>query len=44
MSLLREIQGSAIDSKAGIASLLRKCKVLAARLGIPNFEYAWITS
>jgi len=33
MSLLREIQNSAIDANEPIATLLRKCKVLAARLG-----------
>lgn len=43
MSLLREIQDSAIDSKADLASLLRKCKVLAARLGSAEFR-AWVDS
>lgn len=32
MSLLRDIQNSAIDSKNDISTLLRQCKVLAARL------------
>lgn len=41
MSLLREIQSAAIDSKTDIASLLRKCKVLAARLGSIEFR-AWV--
>lgn len=41
MSLLREIQDSAIDSKADLASLLRKCKVLAARLGSAEFR-EWV--
>lgn len=43
MSLLREIQDSAIDSKTDLASLLRKCKVLAARLGSPEFR-TWVDS
>lgn len=38
MSLLREIQDAAIDSKTELAVLLRKCKVLAARLGNPEFK------
>ncbi len=33
MSLLREIQDAAIDSDAPITDLLRRCKILAARLG-----------
>lgn len=33
MSLLRDIQNSAIDSKTDISMLLRQCKVLATRLG-----------
>jgi hypothetical protein len=41
MSLLREIQNSAIDSKTDLASLLRKCKVLAARLGSAEFR-KWV--
>ena len=41
MSLLREIQSSAIDSKTNLASLLRKCKVLAARLGNAEFG-TWV--
>lgn len=41
MSLLREIQSAAIDSKTDLASLLRKCKVLAARLGSVEFR-AWV--
>lgn len=43
MSLLREIQDAAIDSKADLASLLRKCKVLAARLGSEEFK-SWVDS
>lgn len=38
MSLLREIQNSAIDSSTDISTLLRKCKVLAARLGNEEFK------
>ncbi len=37
MSLLRDIQDAAIDSETDLASLLRKCKVLAARLGSVEF-------
>jgi len=32
MSLLKEIQDAAVDSNADLGSLLRRCKVLAARL------------
>ncbi len=41
MSLLREIQDAAIDSNTKLAMLLRKCKVLAARLGSEEFK-AWV--
>lgn len=41
MSLLREIQGAAIDSKGDLASLLRRCKILAARLGNEEFK-SWV--
>ncbi|MDA8228388.1 MAG: hypothetical protein M0T74_11960 [Desulfitobacterium hafniense] len=41
MSLLREIQDAAIDSKIELAVMLRKCKVLAARLGNPEFNQ-WV--
>jgi hypothetical protein len=41
MSLLREIQDAAIDSNTELAVLLRKCKVLAARLGSPEFKQ-WV--
>lgn len=41
MSLLREIQDAAIDSKADLVSLLRKCKVLASRLGSKDFK-SWV--
>ena len=41
MSLLREIQSAAIDSSVPLTSLLRKCKVLAARLGNEEFK-SWI--
>lgn len=41
MSLLREIQDTAIDSNTKITVLLRKCKVLAARLGSPEFKQ-WV--
>jgi AbiTii len=41
MSLLREIQNAAVDSKFELATLLRKCKVLAARLGSREFN-EWV--
>lgn len=41
MSLLRQIQDAAIDSSINLPSLLRKCKVLAARLGNDDFK-RWI--
>ena len=41
MSLLREIQNAAIESETDLASLLRKCKVLAARLGNAEFG-TWV--
>jgi hypothetical protein len=41
MSLLRQIQDAAIDSSVGLPTLLRKCKVLAARLGSEEFK-RWI--
>lgn len=43
MSLLRDIQDAAIDSTVELAVLLRKCKVLAARLGNPEFK-KWVES
>ena len=41
MSLLREIQDAAISSDVELSVLLRKCKVLAARLGNQDFK-EWI--
>lgn len=41
MSLLRDIQEAAIDGKSQVATLLRKCKVLSARLGSEEFS-RWI--
>jgi hypothetical protein len=41
MSLLRDIQSAAIDSAVPLATLLRMCKVLAARLGNAEFK-KWI--
>ena len=41
MSLLRDIQNSAIDSEIPLTSLLRKCKILAVRLGSEEFK-GWI--
>ncbi|MBV1788058.1 hypothetical protein KQ940_08320 [Marinobacterium sp. D7] len=41
MSLLRDIQSSAVDAKEPIGTLLRKCKILAARLGSAELKY-WV--
>lgn len=41
MSLLRDIQDAAIDNSVALSVLLRKCKVLAARLGNQDFKN-WI--
>ena len=41
MSLLQDIQDAAIDEQSQVATLLRKCKVLAARLGSEEFSH-WI--
>ena len=38
MSLLEQIQNDAVDSRSDLASLLRRCKILAARLGNKNLE------
>lgn len=38
MSLLEQIQNEAVDSSSDLGSLLRKCKVLAARLGSSPLE------
>jgi hypothetical protein len=43
MSLLREIQDAAVSNDAPITELLRRCKILAARLGSAEFG-AWIDS
>lgn len=43
MSLLREIQNDAVSSETDVSALLRKCKILAARLGNAEFK-AWIES
>lgn len=43
MSLLRDIQNAALDSKVHLPDLLRKCKVLAARLGNEDFK-GWVDS
>lgn len=42
MSLLRQIQEAAIDSDVALPTLLRKCMVLASRLGSDEFKH-WIT-
>lgn len=41
MSLLRQIQDAAVDSSVELPTLLRKCKVLAFRLGNEDFK-RWI--
>lgn len=41
MTLLREIQAAALDSSVDLSDLLRKCKVLAARLKHAEFA-AWV--
>lgn len=41
MSLLRDIQDAAVNSEVELATLLRKCKVLAARLGNDEFK-SWV--
>jgi hypothetical protein len=38
MTILEEIQNAAVDSKSDLGELLRKCKVLAARLGSQPLE------
>lgn len=38
MTLIEEIQKDAVDSKSDLGALLRKCKVLAARLGSRSLE------
>jgi hypothetical protein len=38
MTLLEDIQQAAVDSKADLSTLLRKCKLLAARLGSRALE------
>ncbi len=41
MTLLREIQDEAMNSSGNLSNLLRKCKVLAARLGNEEFR-RWV--
>lgn len=41
MTLLRDIRNSAVDSSVPLTSLLRKCKILAVRLGHAEFK-AWV--
>jgi hypothetical protein len=38
MTLLEDIQNSAVDAKSDLATILRKCKLLAARLGSRRLE------
>jgi hypothetical protein len=41
MSLLREITDAAVDTSIEISTLLRKCKILAVRLGNKEFD-SWV--
>ena len=41
MTLLEDIQNSAVDPNSDLATLLQKCKVLAARLGSQPLE-KWV--
>jgi hypothetical protein len=41
MSLLRDIQYAAVEPNTDISALLRRCKILAARLGNEEFE-RWV--
>ncbi|MBF0290686.1 MAG: hypothetical protein HQK86_00860 [Nitrospinae bacterium] len=41
MSLLRDIQTAAVAPDTDVATLLRKCKILAVRLGNDDFK-AWV--
>jgi len=41
MSLLRDIQNAAVDTNTDVTTLLRKCTILAARLGNDEFK-AWV--
>ncbi len=41
MSLLSDIQSDAVDTRQSVSNVLRKCKILAARLGNNEFN-AWV--
>ncbi|NNH01311.1 hypothetical protein HLH18_10630 [Acinetobacter sp. ANC 5414] len=41
MSLLRQIQNDAVDASVKVSDLLRKCKILAYRLGNEDFK-SWV--
>ncbi|MCX8519851.1 MAG: hypothetical protein ORN21_06935 [Methylophilaceae bacterium] len=41
MTLLRDIQETAVNTDSDVATLLRKCKILAARLGNAEFKH-WV--
>lgn len=43
MSLLRDIQNDAVNSSVKVSDLLRKCKILAYRLGNEDFK-KWVDS
>lgn len=38
MTLLQDVQNAAVDASSDLATLLRKCKLLAARLGSQQLE------
>ncbi|MFA4987111.1 MAG: hypothetical protein WC712_11035 [Candidatus Brocadiia bacterium] len=43
MTLLQEIQAACVDPNTDIVTLLRKCKILAVRLGNNEFK-KWVDS
>jgi hypothetical protein len=42
MRLLQAIENDAAGADTDVATLLRKCKILAARLGNREFQLGWI--
>jgi len=38
MTLLQQIQTEAVDTHSDLATPLRKCRILAQRLGVPEFK------
>jgi hypothetical protein len=41
MTLLQQIQTEAVDTHGDLAALLRKCRILAQRLGVDEFK-KWV--